>query len=42
MGDKYPRWTYVVIFALLAIIVVLTARAFVRKKSGDIASAPPV
>jgi len=42
MRDKYPRWTYVVIFALLAIVVVLTARAFVRKKSGDIASAPPV
>jgi hypothetical protein len=42
MGDKYPRWTYVVIFALLAIVVVLTARAFVRKKSGDIVSAPPV
>ncbi len=42
MGNKYPRWTYVVIFALLAIVVVLTARAFVRKKSGDIASAPPV
>ena len=42
MGDKYPRWTYVVIFALLAIVIVMTARALVGKKSGDIASAPPV
>jgi hypothetical protein len=41
MREKYPRWTYVAIFALLAIGVVLTARAFVGKKSGDIASAPP-
>lgn len=42
MGDKYPRWTYVVIFALLAIVVILTARAFVRKKSGGVALTPPV
>jgi hypothetical protein len=33
MGDRYPRWTYVVIFALLIVVVVLTARAVVRKKS---------
>jgi hypothetical protein len=40
MGEKYPRWTYVVIFALLAIVVVLTARAVVRKKGGGVESAP--
>jgi hypothetical protein len=40
MGDKYPRWTYVVIFALLIIVVVLTARAVVRKKSGGVAELP--
>ncbi len=33
MGDKYPRWTYVAIFALLAIVVVLTARLMTRKKN---------
>lgn len=42
MGDKYPRWTYIVIFALLAIVVVLTAKALVGKKSGGVAAAPPV
>jgi hypothetical protein len=41
MRDKYPRWTYVVIFALLAIVVVMTARALVGKKSG-VALTPPV
>ena len=40
MGEKYPRWTYVVIFALLAIVVVLTARAVVRKKGGSVEPAP--
>ncbi|MGH7768850.1 MAG: hypothetical protein ACREQP_15495 [Candidatus Binatia bacterium] len=40
MGDKYPRWTYVAIFALLIIVVVLTARAVVRKKSGGVAEPP--
>jgi FtsZ-interacting cell division protein ZipA len=42
MGNKYPRWTYVVIFALLAIVVVVTARALVGKKSGGVALTPPV
>jgi Tfp pilus assembly protein FimV len=37
MGDQHPRWTYVVIFALLAIVVVLTARLLVRMKNGAIA-----
>ena len=37
MGDQRPRWTYVVIFALLAIVVVLTARLLVRMKNGAIA-----
>jgi len=41
MGEKYPRWTYVVIFALLVVVVVLTARAVVRKKSGGVDTAPP-
>jgi hypothetical protein len=41
MGDKYPRWTYVVIFALLIVVVVLAARAVVRKKSGAVVSEPP-
>jgi len=40
MGDQYPRWTYVVIFALLIIVVVLTARAVVRKKSGPVPEPP--
>jgi hypothetical protein len=42
MRDKYPRWTYVVIFALLAIVVVLTARALLRKKAAVVASPPTV
>jgi hypothetical protein len=42
MREKYPRWTYVAIFALLAIVVVMTARALVGKKSGGVALTPPV
>jgi TolA-binding protein len=42
MGEKYPRWTYVVIFALLAIVVVLTARAVVRKTGGVVEPAAPI
>jgi hypothetical protein len=41
MADKYPRWTYVVIFALLVVVVVLTARAVVRTKSASVISEPP-
>jgi small-conductance mechanosensitive channel len=41
MTDKFPRWTYVAIFALLIVVVVLTARAVVRKKSAGVASTPP-
>jgi TolA-binding protein len=32
MGERYPRWTYVVIFALLVIVAVLSVRAL-RGKS---------
>ena len=40
MPEKYPRWTYVVIFALLALVVVLAARAFRGKKDESAAPAP--
>lgn len=40
MGEKYPRWTYVVIFALLVIVVVLSVRALRGKKS-QTAAVPP-
>ena len=33
MGEKYPRWTYVVIFALLVIVVVLSVRALRGKRT---------
>lgn len=39
MGEKFPRWTYVVIFALLAVVVVLAARAL-RGKKVDPAASP--
>jgi len=42
MGDKYPRWTYVVIFALLIVVVVLAATAVVRRKGAAVVSDSPV
>lgn len=41
MGERYPRWTYVVIFALLAIVVALAARALRDKKSDAVRSEAP-
>jgi uncharacterized coiled-coil protein SlyX len=41
MGEKYPRWTYVVIFALLAIVVVLAARALKKNDKVENAAPPP-
>jgi chromosome segregation ATPase len=41
MGEKYPRWTYVVIFALLAIVVVLAARALKSHDKVENAAPPP-
>jgi hypothetical protein len=40
MGEKYPRWTYVVVFALLVIVVVLSVRALRGKKNQTIAVQP--
>lgn len=40
MGERYPRWTYVVIFALLAIVVVLAARALKSRKVDGVGPAP--
>ncbi|HEX9443656.1 MAG TPA: SH3 domain-containing protein [Candidatus Binatia bacterium] len=40
MGEKFPRWTYVVIFALLAVVVVLAARAL-RSKPSALSPSPP-
>ena len=41
MGEKYPRWTFVAIFALLAIVVVLAAKTLRGKKSESVLSALP-
>ena len=40
MGEKYPRWTYVVVFALLVIVVVLSVRALRGKRSQSVAVPP--
>jgi len=40
MGEKYPRWTYVVIFALLVIVVVLSVRALRGKKADGVTVVP--
>ena len=41
MGEKYPRWTFVAIFALLAIVVVLAAKTLRGQKSESVLSALP-
>ena len=41
MGEKYPRWTYVVIFALLAFVVVFAVRALTGRKTEGPGSAQP-
>jgi hypothetical protein len=40
MGERYPRWTYVVIFALLVIVAVLSVRALRGKRSQTVAIQP--
>src|SRR6185369_6091900 len=40
MGERYPRWTYVVIFALLVIVAVLSVRAL-RGKNGQTTAITP-
>jgi hypothetical protein len=40
MGERYPRWTYVVIFALLVIVTVLSVRALRGKTSQTTAITP--
>jgi len=40
MGERYPRWTYVVIFALLVIVAVLSVRALRGKRSQTVAIPP--
>lgn len=40
MGERYPRWTYVVIFALLVIVAVLSVRALRGKSSQTTAITP--
>jgi chromosome segregation ATPase len=40
MGEKNPRWTYVVIFALLAVVVALAAKVF-RGQKLESAGSPP-
>ncbi|HEY1269369.1 MAG TPA: hypothetical protein VGH16_19075 [Candidatus Binatia bacterium] len=39
--ESYPRWTYVVIFTLLVVVVVLSVRAL-RKKGADTVAITPV
>ena len=41
MGEKYPRWAYVVIFALLAIVVVLAGKSLIGYRSEGVGLAPP-
>ncbi len=38
--ESYPRWTYVVIFTLLVVVVVLSLRALRKKTAGPVAIAP--
>lgn len=38
--ESYPRWTYVVIFTLLVVVVVLSVRALRKKTGGSVAIAP--
>ena len=38
--ESYPRWTYVVIFTLLVVVVVLSVRAFRKKTVEPLAIAP--
>ena len=40
MGERYPRWTYVVIFALLVIVAVLSVRALRGKNIQTTAITP--
>lgn len=40
MGERYPRWTYVVIFALLVIVAVLSVRALRGRNIQTTAIAP--
>ncbi len=38
--ESYPRWTYVVIFTLLVVVVVLSVRALRKKNPNTVAIAP--
>jgi hypothetical protein len=38
--ESYPRWTYVVIFTLLVVVVVLSVRALRKKNADTVATAP--
>lgn len=38
--ESYPRWTYVVIFTLLVVVVVLSVRALRKKATEPVAIAP--
>ena len=38
--ESYPRWTYVVIFTLLVVVVVLSVRALRKKTAVPVAIAP--
>src|SRR4051794_14121471 len=38
MGERFPRWTYVIIFALLVIVAALSVRALRNKKTDTVAA----